>query len=101
MTLDEANARVVVAKLKLNDALETLRLASIEASPVKIGEIYVLSKNIVFRWKPRRIEQRGQVTEFGTRNGRTRPVLTLFNADGNLGKRKVEMYDSKDWTKES
>lgn len=91
MTVKEAEALVADARERLKNAEAALRAATIEASPVKLGQEWSRSRSRGYGSKRKEIIEQGVVTGFVTRWGRTLPVMTLRIADGSLGKRQIEI----------
>ncbi len=88
MTAAELQSRVAALKAELRDTEQQLHEAIIAESPVKVGMIFTREKTIGFGQKRRTVRERGQVTSFIKYWGNeTGALMTLFNADGSLGKR--------------
>lgn len=71
-------------------ARDKLHAALIEASPFKVGEVYVNSQG-----------RRGQIVRVFVRYGNhALPILALYRKDGSLGKREQVMYSWDYWKRE-
>ena len=100
MNIIEIRAQIETKKTELRALEAQLHDAMIAESSFKVGQIYTHT----FDYGSRRgIVQRGQITGFRKRYGKTRPVITLFKADGALGKRVQEIwsFEENSWKLES
>lgn len=89
-TIEDLEAKVKSLNDQLKCAQASLNEAKLAACPIKVGEVYTKKD-----WRGGKIT--GQVSRITIRFNSVIPVLTLFKADGSLGKRESEMRWLNDW----
>ncbi len=90
MNAAEWKSEIADLETRLRYAKDQLHQAIISESPVKVGMIFTREIKRGYGSKAKTVVQRGQVTGFSRNWGITHAVITLFNADGSLGKRATE-----------